>query len=56
LLIKPGCTCDELHHRRLRDPQPIAAEVKAKKVEAFLDPADEGLIGVILYRGWSGRI
>lgn len=30
------------------DPQPATAEVEAKEVEAFLDPADEGLVGVLL--------
>jgi hypothetical protein len=48
LLVKPGCTFDEFLDRGLGQPQPLAAEAIAQEVEAMLDPANEGLVGVLL--------
>jgi hypothetical protein len=47
LLIKPGCLFDEFLDCRLRQFQDGCAEAITEKIKAALDPADEGLIGML---------
>ena len=47
LLVKPGRTLDELFDGCLGDRQPGSAEMTPEEIEPSLDPADEGLVGVL---------
>ena len=47
LLVKPGRTFNELLDSCLGDRQRSSANIVAKKIKPSLDPADEGLVGVI---------
>jgi len=45
LLIKPGCTLGKLLDGCLGHAQSVATEVKAEKIEPFLDTPDGYLVG-----------
>ena len=47
LLVKPGCTFDELLDGPLHQRETLRAEMIAKEIEAPLNLADEGLVRVM---------